>query len=292
MKSNELNQTALHVFMTLLFLVCLVPFLLIFMASLTSEEEIVHTGYTLFPKEISLEAYTYLFGQGVKIARAYAITILVTTVGTGCGLLISTMLAYPLSRSDMPARGKFSFIVFFTLLFNGGLVPTYLLYTDYLAFKDTIFALIVPWLLTNGFFILLLRNFFGSSIPIGIIESAYIDGASEFKIFYKMVLPLSLPILATIGLMMIVQYWNDWFNGLVFIADIDLFSIQVMLNRMLMNLQFLQQHSTGGYSSTNNLPLNSVRMAMAVIGILPLLCIYPFLQKYFIKGLTVGAVKG
>jgi putative aldouronate transport system permease protein len=158
--------------------------------------------------------------------------------------------------------------------------------------KNTLMALIIPGLLTNGFFILLIRTFFANSIPVQIIESAYIDGATEFKIFYRMVLPLSLPILATIGLMLTINYWNDWFNGLIYITESELFSIQNLLNRMLVNIQFLQQNNLGGQQMAVNPPMNSVRMAMAVIGILPLILIYPFFQKYFVKGLTIGAVKG
>ncbi len=224
--------------------------------------------------------------------NSYGITILITAVGTFVGLLISALLAYPLSRRDMPLRGILSFLVFFTLLFNGGLVPTYLIYTEVFHMKNTLMALIIPGLLTNGFFILLIRTFFANSIPIQIIESAYIDGASEFKIFYRMVLPLSLPILATIGLMLTINYWNDWFNGLIYITEPKLFSIQNLLNRMLVNIQFLQQNNLGGQQMSTNPPMNSVRMAMAVIGILPLILIYPFFQKYFVKGLTIGAVKG
>ncbi|MFC5470057.1 carbohydrate ABC transporter permease [Cohnella suwonensis] len=294
MKNNQMNQAAIHAVFLILTVACLFPFLLLFMSSITSESAIVLDGYSLFPSEFSLEAYSYLWTQRGAMFSSYGITISITVIGTFVGLLISALLAYPLSRHDMPLRGILSFLVFFTLLFNGGLVPTYLIYTEVFHMKNTLMGLIIPGLLTNGFFILLIRTFFSNSIPVQIIESAYIDGASEFKIFYRMVLPLSLPILATIGLMLTINYWNDWFNGLIYVTEPRLFSIQNLLNRMLSNIQFLQQNNMGGNSSQTaaNLPMNSVRMAMAVVGIVPLVCIYPFFQKYFVKGLTIGAVKG
>ncbi|SFA82303.1 putative aldouronate transport system permease protein [Cohnella sp. OV330] len=291
MKTNDMNQPVVHTIFILLAALCVIPFLLLFMSSISSESSIVNNGYSFWPKEFSLEAYTYLWSQKLAMFHSYGITILITVVGTFAGLLISALLAYPLSRQDLPIRGILSFLVFFTLLFNGGLVPTYLIYTEVFHMKNTLMALIIPGLLTNGFFILLIRTFFSNSIPVQIIESAYIDGASEFKIFYRMVLPLSLPILATIGLMLTINYWNDWFNGLVYITEPQLFSIQNLLNRMLSNIQFLQQNNLGGQSMAVNLPMNGVRMAMAVVGILPLILIYPFFQKYFVKGLTIGAVK-
>ena len=291
MKTNDMNQPVVHAIFILLVAICLIPLVLLFMSSISSESSIVNNGYSFWPKEFSLEAYSYLWSQKSAMFNAYGITILITVVGTFVGLLISALLAYPLSRRDLPLRGILSFLVFFTLLFNGGLVPTYLIYTEVFHLKNTLMALIIPGLLTNGFFILLIRTFFASSIPVQIIESAYIDGASEFKIFYRMILPLSLPILATIGLMLTINYWNDWFNGLIYVTEPRLFSIQNLLNRMLSNIQFLQQNSFGGQNVSVNLPTNAVRMAMAVVGILPLILIYPFFQKYFVKGLTIGAVK-
>lgn len=291
MKTNDMNQPVVHAIFIVLAALCVIPFLLLFMSSISSESSIVNNGYSFWPKEFSLEAYTYLWSQKLAMFNSYGITIMITVIGTFVGLLISALLAYPLSRQDLPIRGTLSFLVFFTLLFNGGLVPTYLIYTEVFHMKNTLMALIVPGLLTNGFFILLIRTFFANSIPVQIIESAYIDGASEFKIFYRMVLPLSLPILATIGLMLTINYWNDWFNGLIYITEPRLFSIQNLLNRMLSNIQFLQQNNLGGQNMAVNLPMNGVRMAMAVVGILPLILIYPFFQKYFVKGLTIGAVK-
>lgn len=293
MKKSHINQMAIHAIFILASAVCLFPFLLLLMSSFANEQSIVRDGYTLIPSEFSLDGYRYLWAQFSSIGRSYGITILITVVGTSVGLLISALLAYPLSRRDLPFRGFLSFLVFFTLLFNGGLVPTYLIYTEIFHVKNTLWALIVPLLLTNGFYILLIRTFFMTSIPVAIIESAYMDGASEFRIFYRIVMPLSLPIMATIGLMLGIGYWNDWFNGLIYITDDKLYSLQNLLNRMLQNIQFLQQTNLGGrQSSTGALPMNSVRMAMAVIGVVPIILVYPFFQKFFVKGLTIGAVKG
>ena len=292
---NEMNQVALNTFMTILAIACLLPFILLFVSSFASEQSIVRNGYSFFPSEFSLDAYKYLWSQSNSLIRAYGITIFITVIGTVVGLTISALLAYPLSRGVLPFKYFLSFVVFFTLLFNGGLVPTYLVYTEIFDMKNTLLALIVPGLLTNGFFILLIRTYFATSIPVPIIESAYIDGASEYRIFFSVVLPLSLPILATIGLMLTIAYWNDWFNGLIYVTEPRLFSIQNLLNRMLTNIQFMQQNNFAGCNASAvaaSLPTNGVRMAMAVIGVVPLLCIYPFFQKYFVKGLVIGAVKG
>jgi len=292
MRANEMNQTLVNIFFALASVACIFPFLLLFVASFSSEQSIITKGYSLVPSEFSLEAYKYLWNNFDAIGRSYGITVFITAVGTTAGLFISALLAYPLSRTDMPLKNTLSFIVFFTMLFNGGLVPTYLIYTEVFHIKNTLWALIIPGLLTNGFFILLIRTFFRTSIPKEIIESAYIDGASEFKIFFRIVMPLSLPILATIGLMLGIGYWNDWFNGLIYITDSKLFSLQNLLNRMLQNIQFLQQTNLDGRAQAANIPTNAVRMAMAVIGIVPILLLYPFFQRFFVKGLTIGAVKG
>ncbi|MEH7493305.1 carbohydrate ABC transporter permease [Neobacillus niacini] len=294
MKSNQMNQKVLHTLFIIMGLASLFPFILLIMASFTDESTLISEGFSILPSQFSFEAYTYLFTASGSIFRAYGISAFVTVVGTATGLLISCMLAYPLSRKDMPYRNVFSFLVFFTLLFNGGLVPTYLVYTELLDIKNTIWSLIVPNLLTNGFFILIFRTFFVMSIPKELIESAYIDGASEFKIFWKIVLPLSLPVIATIGLLSSINYWNDWFNGLIYVTDAELFSIQNLLNRMLTDIQFLQTTNLGSSTAdlTSNIPTKTLQFAMAVVGVMPILLAYPFFQKYLVKGLTVGAVKG
>ncbi|WP_134701031.1 carbohydrate ABC transporter permease [Ammoniphilus sp. YIM 78166] len=293
MKSNHMNQFVVNGIFIVLVCLCVFPLALLFMTSITDDKAVILNGYSLFPSQFSLDAYKYLLYDYSAILRGYGITTFITVFGTFTGLLISSLLAYPLSRKDLPYRNFFAFLVFFTLLFNGGLVPTYLVYTEIFHIKNTIWALIVPNILTNGFLILLMRTYFMNSIPAELIESAKIDGASEFKIYYLIVLPLSLPILATIGLMLTITYWNDWFNGLIYVTNRELFSIQNMMYRMLVDIQFMNQdtssHAAGELAS---MPAATVRMAMAVIGVFPLFCAYPFFQKYLVKGLTVGAVKG
>lgn len=288
--SGKLYQWTINIVMLAFTCFCIMPFWLLLSASLTDDMEIIRNGYAFFPKVVSFSAYEYLWTNSANILRAYGITILVTVVGTAAGLTLTALLAYPLSRTEMPFRKILSFYVFFTMLFNGGLVPTYLLYTNFFNLKNTILALIIPSLLMNGFFVILMRTFFASSIPKPIIESAYIDGAKEWKIFATIVLPLSTPVLATVGMFYTIMYWNDWFNGLIYITDSRYFSLQNMLNRILLDAQFLQ--SSTEIVATSHLPLTSMRMAIAAIGVVPLLVAYPFFQKYFVKGLTVGAVKG
>lgn len=292
---SQLYQAIIHVFFIGIVCLCLLPFFLLVITSFTDEMTIVSEGYSFLPSKFSLAAYEFLWNDSSNIFRAYGITILVTLVGTFVGLSITALCAYPLSRKDMLIRKPLSFIVFFTLLFNGGLVPTYLVYTQLFDMKNTLLALIIPGLLSNGFYVLIMRTFFMTSIPTPVIESASIDGAGEFKIFFQIVLPLSLPILATVGLMQTIGYWNDWFNGLIYVTDSKLFSLQNLLNRILLNAQFLSSNassSTTELAASSNIPMESVRMAMAVIGTIPLLIAYPFFQKYFVKGLVIGAVKG
>lgn len=293
--SGKLYQWIINIIMLVFTFFCVMPFWLLFSSSLTDDMELVRNGYAFFPEKISFSAYNHLWSNSSNIIRAYSITVLTTIIGTSLGLTLTAMVAYPLSRLEMPFRNGLAFYVFFTMLFNGGLVPTYLLYTNYFDLKNTILALIIPGLLMNGFFIILMRTFFASSIPTAIIESAYIDGAKEWKIFYRIVLPLSTPVLATVGLFYTILYWNDWFNGLIYITDSHFYSLQNLLNRILLDVQFLQSSTQAGSQAAGiaaNIPLASMRMAMAAIGVIPLLIAYPFFQKYFVKGLTIGAVKG
>ena len=284
---------AAHITLILASVACLVPFILLFVSSVTDEKTLLRDGYSFFPAKFSMEAYDYLLNQWQMITRAYGITIFVTVVGTAVSLLITSMLAYPLSRKDLPGRKILAFVVVFTILFSGGLVPTYIMYTTYFHIKNTIWALIVPRWLMGGFNVLLMRSFFTTSIPPALIESASIDGASEFKIFYKIVMPLSPPIVATVGLMTGLGYWNDWYNGLIYLTNSRLFSLQVVLNDILMNIQNLANSDLGNRVSGDKiLPGTSVRMAIATIGVVPVLAAYPFFQKYFVKGITLGAVKG
>ena len=270
----------------------IIPFALLIVSSVTDETTITRNGYSFIPKLFSLNAYQYILDRYDVILRAYGVTIFVTVVGTGISLMLTALCAYPLSRQDLPGKSCLKFFVFFTMLFNGGLISTYLLYTQYFHIKNTIWALIVPNFLMVGYYVNLARSFYATSIPNALIEAARIDGASELRTFYKIVLPLSKPIMATLGMFIAVMYWNDWQNGLVYLNDSHLFSIQVLLNQMTSNIQFLQSDSN--LASNVNLlalPSQTVRMAIAVVGVLPMFCAYPFFQKYFVKGITLGAVK-
>jgi putative aldouronate transport system permease protein len=271
---------------------CILPFLLLIVSSFTDNNTILREGYSLFPSQYSLFAYEYLMINAESVFRAYGITMLVTAAGTVASLAIMALLAYPLSRKELPNRGAWTFFVFFTMLFNGGLVPTYMVYTQFINIKNTLFAYLLPFLLVKAFYVLLMRTFF-MGIEHSLIESAEIDGAGEWRIFLQIVIPLSYPVLATVGLFQAVAYWNDWFNGMIFITDGSLYSLQNLLNRILLDIQFLTTSTMVVATDEGaNIPTASVRMALAVIGVAPMLIIYPFFQKYFVKGLTVGAVKG
>lgn len=224
------------------------------------------------------------------IGRGYLITIIVTVIGVSVSVMITSMLGYMLSQRDLPGKKLLTFYVVFTMLFNGGLVPTYLVYTNILHIKDTLWALIVPTLLLNGFNTILVKNYFTYSVPYELREAASIDGASEYGTFFKIIMPISRPILATIGLMTGLMYWNDWQNGLYYLDDKKLYGIQNILNAINDNVQYLLTNAVS--ADTSAVPWIGVRMAIAVIGVLPILIVYPFFQEYFVKGITFGAVKG
>ncbi|AIQ65317.1 sugar ABC transporter permease [Paenibacillus stellifer] len=279
--------------LTLFSLACLIPFWLVLMISLSDEDWVTVHGYSFWPGKISLVAYQYLIQDAEKIVRAYGVSIFVTVVGVIVSLFVTSAMAYSLSRREFPLRGALSFYILVTMLFSGGLLPWYLVYTRFLHVQDTLLALIIPGLI-GGFNVIIMRTFFTNSIPPSLIDSSQIDGAGEFRTYFSIILPLSLPVMATIGLFITVSYWNDWFTSLVFIQNEKLFSLQYLLNKTLMNASFLQTIANKAYSNTAQVttPLESIRMAMAMIAIGPLVLVFPFLQKYFVKGLTVGAVKG
>jgi len=292
-KEDKVMQGIAHIVMAFLAICALLPFVLLIIASFTDNMTAIRNGYSFFPEQWSLDAYDYILKQWGVIGRAYGVTFLVTVSGTFLSLVITSMLGYALSRQGMPGRNVLMFFVVFTMLFNGGLVPTYYIYSNIFHIKNTIWALIVPGLLMNAFNVMLVRNYFRSNIPPALIEAAKIDGAKEFTVFFRIVLPLSLPILATIGLMSAIAYWNDWTNGLYYLTNEKLFSIQNILNKINENVNFLANNSStlAGTVDTTSLPSGTIRMAIAVVGIVPILIAYPFFQRYFVKGITIGSVK-
>ena len=291
---DRLQQTLMHIFMILLVLCCVLPFLLMVMASFTDEQTLIRNGYSFFPEKFSLETYQYIMRSASTIFRGYFMTILVTVIGTFCNITMTVLFAYPLSSKDLPYRNVLSFILFFTMLFNGGLVPTYMMYANTFHIKNTIWALLIPNLMMNAFYVIMMRSFFTASIPDSLIEAAKLDGASEMKILTKVILPLSKPMLVTLVLMVGLTYWNDWMNGMYYVTDNNLNTIQMILNNMIQNVEFLSRSASvlGADAANIKLPTVGIRMGIAVIAVLPIMVIYPFLQKYFVKGIVVGGVKG
>lgn len=290
MKKVKSYDVIVHTMLILCTLLCLVPFALLIISSFASEMSIMKYGYSFWPKEWSLDSYRYLFGQSGQIIRAYGITILTTVVGTLMGLSMTIALAYVLAQRDLPGRSLLMFYVFFTMLFNGGLVPSYIMWTTTFHIKNTLWALIFPNLMVKGFFVILARSYFQTNLPTDIQEAARIDGAGELQIFFRIAIPLAKPIISTLLLFIGLSYWNDWNNGLIFLSDNKLYSIQNVLNEMIKTIQFLQQNSST--VSMVALPSNGVRMAIAVVATLPVLIAYPFLQKGFVRGIVMGGVKG
>lgn len=295
-KEEKRFQILAHIILALLSALAVIPFVLMIVSSLTDNNTLVANGYSFWPEKWSLYAYEYIFNTGNSVLHAYGISIVLTIVGTLIALILTTMLSYVISRKGLPGRGVITFLVVFTMLFNGGLVPTYMVYAKIFNVKNTFMALLVPGLLMNGFNIMLMKSYFCTNIPDEILDAAYIDGATEFQAFYKVALPLAKPIVATIALFVGIAYWNDWMNGYIYITkNTDLYSVQNLLNRMMQNIQYLSQNRSNIQQAgvgLNAIPTASVRMAMATVGVLPILVVYPFVQKYFVKGITLGGVKG
>lgn len=279
-----------NIILAIFSIACIFPFIFVIIISLTSEQSLLQNGYSVFPSEWSLDAYKYLIESGGALAQSYIVTIIVTILGTIVNVTMVSTYAYAISRPNFAYRKQFTFLAFFTMLFGGGMVPSYIVMTQVLGLKNTIWALILP-LAFNVFNIIVMRTFFQKSVPESIIESARIDGASELKIFVKMVIPLALPGIATIALFSTLAYWNDWFNAMLYIDYQNLVPLQHMLMKIEKNMEFIRQNAMLSGQVMSALPQESVRMAMVVISTLPIACTYPFFQKYFISGLTIGGVK-
>ena len=284
---------ALNIWFAIWSVVCVLPLLLVVIVSFSSEQSIFENGYSFFPSEWSLAAYEFFFKLGDQLIRSYGITIFVTVVGTVFSLAISASFAYVLSRSLYAYNRLFTLLMLFIMLFNGGIVATYMVNTQLLGLGNSVWALIFP-MSFNAFYIVVLRTFY-KSIPVELIEAARVDGASEFKTFFRIVLPLSKPGIATIGMFTMIAYWNDWFLGMLYIVDQEKYPVQTLLWSMQNSLEFMKQSSANALEYAEmaaNAPTDSGRMALTVLVVLPILLAYPYFQKYFVKGLTVGGVKG
>ncbi len=290
-ESKSFNRVA-TIILTFLVIVTLLPIVLLVIASFTKEQVLVQNGYTFFPKALSLDAYYYMVKQGAVIVRSYGVSFLVTVLGTVMSVVVTTTLAYPMARKSFRYKNVLSFFVFFTMLFNGGIVPSYIMWSRFFHIKNTIWALIIPNYMVTAFNVILVKNFYQNNVPDALVEAAQIDGASELKTFYSIMFPLSRPVVATISLFTGLCYWNDWTNGLYYVDNEKLFSIQLLLMKIMNNIQALKANTALMGIGTVELPGTSVRMAMAFVGILPILIVYPFVQKYLVEGVVIGAVKG
>ena len=280
----------------LLALACFLPIIFIFMISITDNDVIKKEGYQVFvtARTFSAKAYVYLWGQRKTILTALWVSVKVTALGTAIGVALTCLLGYVLSRKEHKLNGFLTIMIFIPMVFGGGVAASYVVNTQILKLSDTIWSLILP-LAVSSWNVTISRTFFRSTIPDSIIESAKMDGATQMTIFAKIVLPISKPVLATIGLFLAFGYWNDWFQAKLYISNDDLRSLQSMLNQMQENLSYLTKNPTAGLTASalaKSMPQESVRMAIAFVVAVPIACVYPFFQKYFISGLTVGAVKG
>ncbi len=282
-----LGRFAVHAVLTVVGLTCLIPLVLVVSISLSDELRLAKEGYQLLPVGFTTFAYEYILQQPGQILRSYGVTAFVTAFGTLAGLLVCSLLAWPLARKDFRLRGPLSFYVFFTLLFNGGMVPFYILVTRYLGLKDNIFVLILPYMVT-AWYVLIIRTSF-AQLPTELLDAARIDGAGEWRIFFQIVVPLSKPVLATIGLFFVLRYWNDWFLALLFIDDSSMYPLQYLLYVLMANINFM---ASNPQTTGMPIPTLSARMAMAVLAFGPALFTFLLLQKYFVRGITIGGLKG
>lgn len=292
-KALRPKTVLLHLFFIAMCLCFLLPLCAIISVSISNDETIARYGYTFFPKTADFSSYQYIFKSPKEILNAYKVTIISSLIGTAMYLAMAGMCAYATSRKIFRFRHKVTFYLFFTMLFNGGLVPTYIWISKYLRLKNSIWALILPGL-GNVWYLFLMRTFF-SQLPESIIESAKIDGAGELRIFLQIVAPLSTPVIATVTLFKLLNFWNAWYPALLYIDDPGLYPLQYMLQVMLRNIQEILRNmamGVGGLWNVHELPSDSIRMAMCLLAAGPMLVIFPFFQKYFARGITVGSVKG
>ena len=278
------------VIMSILSLAIILPLLYVVSVSFTSDKDIVQYGYRLIPHRICLDAYKHIFNTAHVILRAYGVTILVTILGTFCSLSLTTVIAYVAARRDFPYRKLYSIFLLIPLLFNGGMVATYIVNSQVLHLTDTIFALFLPYSI-NVWYTFMMRSFM-NNLPFELVESAQIDGAGEFRTFFQIVLPLCKASLATIGLFYAFAYWNDWWLAMMYVSNPRLKPLQQLLQKIMANAEFYASMAPASMAQNQAIPKESLRMALAVVAIGPMLAVFPFFQKYFVKGVTVGSVKG
>ena len=294
-KRKKVGQIILNLFFVIISLIIICPLLTLVGVSLSNEKDIVNYGYRIIPLRIDLSAYGYIFKNPKAILNAYGITILSSTCYMLLSVILMCMIAYPLTRKKFKLRGVLAFYLYFTMLFSGGMIPSYILNTRYLHLGNTIWIHILPGLI-SPWYVFMIRTFF-QGIPEEIAESVYIDGGTDYTVFFKMIIPLSKPVIAAVSLFMFLGKWNDWFTSMLYITDDKLIALQYLLQKIMSNIQLLQQNSGTAPSGQQlmgmiDIPAESVRMAMAVIVAGPALVVFPFFQKYFVKGMTVGAIKG
>ena len=289
-KRIKVSQVALYGILTLISVLWIIPVLFIFSLSVTPETSLSEVGYRLIPKEITFDAYTYLIKNPAQILNSYKISIIVTVIGTVAGLMFTTGIAYAMSRKDFKLGKHITRFVMFAMLFHGGLIPTYIVVTQVLHLGNTLWVLILT-MLVSPWNIFLMKSFL-SSIPTELLEASFIDGATEYQTYFKVVLPLAKPGLATVGLLILFSYWNDWYQAMLYIDNMDLVPLQLLLYKIISNIQFVLQNSFYLASEGGSFPTIAARMATCVIAIAPMLLAFPFFQKYLAKGLTLGSVKG
>lgn len=292
-RKNIIKELPIHIFFLIIAVICIFPLVLVLSISLSTEKDIITEGYRLIPKNISFEGYEYVIKQGASIMKAYSNTIFVTILGTILTTFVVALFAYPISRPDFKYKKFFTFFVLIPFLFNGGVVPWYIVCTRVLHLKNTLPALFVPYIMSM-WYVLIMKTFFQQSIPQSLIESAKLDGAGEFLIFFKIVIPLAIPGLATIAFFTTVSIWNDYRLPLYLITDPEKYNIQYLLWKIQSNIKFLSQLSGNAVASQAQagIPGKTATMAICVFAIGPIILAFPFFQKYFVQGLTLGSLKG
>ncbi|HJC58701.1 MAG TPA: carbohydrate ABC transporter permease [Candidatus Eisenbergiella intestinipullorum] len=283
-----------NIIMILLSASAVLPFVLLVVSSITSEATITKYGYSFLPRDIDFTAYQYLFMSGGKILRSYGMTIIVAGIGTTLNICMTMAIGYLLSKRDLPGRNLISFFIFFTMLFSGGMIPGYIVWSQVMHVSDTIFGLICPNLMMSAFNVILMRTYFTTNVPVELCEAAEMDSCSQIGILIHISIPLSKPMISTLSLFAMLAYWNDWINGLYYLVrNKDLYTIQNVLNTMQNNVQFLKDYASSGMGDfASSIPSLGVRMAIAVISIVPIMVAYPFFQKSFVRGIVIGGVKG